>query len=307
MNSITISRPQAQRGGQWSGAGQQRGGVQQGGQRAAGGPRSPQEQEQEERPSQGEGGQGGGQAFIRRSRRPVDPFPLPFPPFPSVASPSSLFLHESTLLERVSGVWVLAQTRGVRLALQSAREHHRGFVSSTVFSRPEFPPPLIRFPDRHFAGLPRVCALSIRTSATPGGTRQNDGLETGMKGATAATLAWVSPRVRRRPKGFYAPGAAAAGAEDAEPEPEGGAPKGADDGGGDLLLTSGAGGGGGRRRWYRPPVSTAEPLEAGRVARPPLTPQPDSSPGCLCSAWSSVPLGTWLERSNTGCCARVFF
>ena len=45
--------------------------------------------------------------------------------------------------------------------------------------------------DRHFAGFPRVCALSIRASATlcgwieriPGGTRKNDGQETGIMGA----------------------------------------------------------------------------------------------------------------------------
>ena len=35
----------------------------------------------------------------------------------------------------------------------------------TLFSRP-LGPPLIRFPDRPFAGSPRVCALSIRTGGT---------------------------------------------------------------------------------------------------------------------------------------------
>ena len=42
---------------------------------------------------------------------------------------------------------------------------HRGchHAHAILFSRPQ-PPKLSRFPDRHFRGFPRVCALSTRTS-----------------------------------------------------------------------------------------------------------------------------------------------
>ena len=54
---------------------------------------------------------------------------------------------------------------------------------ATLFSRPQPP---------HNPGFQTVPLVQMDIERIPGGTRQKDGLETGMMGAAAATLVWAA-------------------------------------------------------------------------------------------------------------------